>query len=124
MNDMIRTQRFVRLDRALEEGRPRTFNLRKFEGIPTYTGVLQPVSSFSHRDHDDVTSFQRRTPSPASAYRYLWVVALMGVVLLTMGVQSTFGLPTLPIIRTIPSQFVRQLSAQPTCPVCTCNNTS
>lgn len=66
----MRKQRISRLERNLVEERSHTFQLRRFEGIPQYTGVLHPVSSCLQRDEDDITVARRRSPPPASGCRY------------------------------------------------------
>ena len=108
-------------------GSSRTFQLRRFEGVPSYTGSLTPVSSFSQRDEDDLTATRRRglpAMPPASSCHYGWFFLLvLAGGLLFMCMQFTIDMGTVRGV--LPDRLVgRSLRLEGTeCPVCVCNTT-
>lgn len=128
MYDVVRKQRISRLERGLGEEPSRTFQLRRFEGIPQYTGVLQPLSSFSQRDEDDITVTRRRSPSPPQGCRYsLMFLVIAMIVFVVICIQFTHDIPTRLTSRllqqTEQSVVVSTDKGCPVCPVCTTNST-
>lgn len=128
MYDVVRKQRLSQLERSLGEGPSRTFTLRKFEGIPQYTGVLQPVSSCSQRDEDDLTVTRRRSPTPPSGCRYsLWLLVVGMVLFVVMCMQFTYDMPT-RFARRVMQRTEERVEERaglgcPVCPVCPTNST-
>lgn len=122
MYDVARKQRFSRLERSIDDEPSRTFQLRRFEGIPQYTGVLHAVSSFSQRDEDDITVVRRRSPPPPSGCRYsLTFLLTLSVVFVVMCMQFTHGIPTRFVSRVLQEADKRTNErVDERCPVCTC----
>lgn len=117
MYDAVRTQRFARLERGLGDESSRTFTLRKFEGIPQYTGELRPMGLCSRRDSDDLAVMHRRSPTPSSGCRYVRLLLLVTTVVL--------GLVCTQFVFNVPTRLVgRSLGQSERCPVCTCGTNS
>jgi len=129
MYNTVRQQRVQRVERAIEDSvsSARTFQLRRFEGVPSYNGSLIPVSSFSRRDEDDLTVAQRRPPpaSSASSCHYAWILILiLSVGLLVICMQYTVDMGRVRAV--LPDRFARRVlrseNSSRECPVCVCNS--
>ena len=139
MYDVVHKQRISRLDRSLTEESSRTFQLRRFEGIPHYTGVLQPVGSCLQRDEDDTTVTRRRSTPPPQRCRYSLMCLVVAVtVFVVICVQFTYDMPILRPFPRLTSRMLQETErnadvsgdrrglpgeACPVCPVCAKNST-
>lgn len=133
MYNTMRQQRMHRVERTMERtmegsvGSGRTFQLRRFEGVPSYTGSLTPVSSFSQRDEDDLTTARRRAlPAalPASSCHYGWFFLLViagGLLIMCMQFTIDMGAVRGVLSDRLGSRSLR--SEHTECPVCVCNTT-
>jgi len=126
MHNTIRKERVGRAERLFQPIPSQTFTLRKLEGIPIYNGSLTPVSSFSERDHDDITTKGRRTPSPPSSCgsRVFFMIVLVGMITIVC-MQVSLESPTRLVRRVLErSQGSEQKLEERgfECPVCTCES--
>jgi hypothetical protein len=123
MHNTIRKERVGRAERLFQPIPSQTFTLRKLEGIPVYNGSLTPVSSFSERDHDDITTKGRRTPNPPSScgYRLFFTIVLLGV-LTIVGMQVSLESPSRLVRRVLERSREDGLKGEFECPVCNCES--
>ena len=128
MHNTIRKERLERAERLFQPIPSQTFTFRKLEGIPIYNGSLTPVSSFSERDHDDITTKGRRTPSPPSSCgsRVFFMIVLVGMVtIVCMQVSVSLESPTRLVRRVLEQSQGSERKLEEggfECPVCKCES--